>query len=71
VLAYYQDRSSPLLVTFGSRGVTAAALLPELPTEWGAVAELAPIAPVGNWNWVPWLDWHSELGAAALLKAVR
>jgi len=29
VLAYYPDRSSPLLVKFGSRGVTgAAALLP-------------------------------------------
>jgi len=28
VLAYYPDRSSPLLVNFRSRGVTAAALLP-------------------------------------------
>jgi len=25
---YYADRSSPILVNFGSRGVTAAALLP-------------------------------------------
>jgi len=27
VLAYYPDRSSPLLVNFGSRGVTAAVAL--------------------------------------------
>jgi len=37
VLAYYPDRSSPLLVIR---------------------------------NWVPWLGGQSELGAAALLKAV-
>ena len=42
MLAYYPDRSSPLLVNFGSRGVTGAALFPEFPTELGADAGLAP-----------------------------
>jgi len=42
MLVYYPDRSSPLLVNLGSRGVTGAELLSELPTELGAVEELAP-----------------------------
>jgi len=39
-VAYYPDSSSPLLVDFGSRGVTAAALL------WGGAWELAAGSPI-------------------------
>jgi len=31
---YYPDRSSPILVNFGSRGVTVAALLPGCSRNW-------------------------------------
>jgi len=54
MLAYYPDRYSPLLVSFGSQGVTGTLLL-ELCTELGAVAELAPDNTGGN----------LELGAVA------
>ena len=52
VFHYYPDRSSPILVNFGSRGITVTALLPGCSR-----------------NWPAWYE-HSELGAAALLKAV-
>jgi len=58
MLAYYPNRSSPLLVNIGSRGVT------------GAVA-LVPRDESLRWKGCL-RAWHGhwELGAAALLKAV-
>ena len=79
-------------MNFGSRGVTAAALLPgcmrpltgvtrRLPARLGGDSELGAVARWSSRNWVPWLGGavgigcrdsvgQSELGAAALLKAV-
>ena len=48
--------SSPILVNFGQRGVTAAALLPGCAiqkSQWDSR------------NWAPWLGGHSESHAAA------
>ena len=59
MLAYYLDRSSPLLVNFGSRGVTAEAYVRAggRPTGPGGPATAARIG--GHW----------QLGAAASRKA--
>jgi len=66
---YYPDRPSPLLVNFGSRGVTAAAL----PPGWasGATRGGSQRRTMGIRNWAPWLGRaFGILLAAALLKAV-
>ena len=77
VLAYYPDRSSPLLMNFGSRGVTGvAALLPGWAANCQYLAEANDPCgswwrgSVGIWNWMPGVGGQLELGAAALLKAV-
>jgi len=64
MLAYYQDRCSPLLVNIGSRGVTGVAALRRdepLPAATFPTPMRAPAATPGG---------QSELWAAALLKAV-
>jgi len=59
---YYPDRSSLILVKFGSRGVTAAVLLPgcTCPTHWSRTtapgearwdSELGAVARWGSRNW--------------------
>jgi len=75
VLANYLDRSSPLLVNFGSRGVTgAAALRRSVPT--GTVGRGAPSGPVNSTGRygqasAATVGGHWQLGAVALFKAVR
>jgi len=65
MLAYYLDRSSPLLLNIGSRGVTGAAAYVVTTHRAGSGAAAhgrpAPLARVGG---------HWELGAAASRKAV-
>ena len=60
VFDYYTNRSSPILVNFGSRGVTAAALLPGYTHQRTGAMQRLP-ARLGG---------QSELGAAASTKAV-
>jgi len=59
MLAYYPDRSSPLLVKIGSQGVTGTALL------CGMYAATEPRRQTVGRS-----VWHWELQAAALLKSV-
>jgi len=61
VLAYYPDRSSPLLVKIGSRGVTGAALL---------CGMYAATEPTLRRQTIGRSVRHWELQAAALLKSV-
>ena len=61
---YYPDRCSPLLMNFGSRGVTAAALLPGCSRNWPPWQD-----DIITMNYVAWRG-HSEMQAAASRKAV-
>jgi len=54
---YYPDRSSPILVNFGSRGVTAR-------RHYSRDEVYRSRSGSDSRNWVPWLGGHSELGAA-------
>ena len=56
---------SPLMKT-GSRGVTAAALLPALPTELGAVAELAPDSTGGDLKLCAVARWAFGIGGGSV-----
>jgi len=64
MLAYYPDTSSPLLVKFGSRGVTGAALLCGMYAATDAGLQDRMDGACGG------SVRHCELWAAALRKAV-
>jgi len=64
VLAYYPDRSSPLLVKFGSLGVTVAALLSGMCASTDTILRDRMDGACGR------LVGQSELQAVALLNAV-
>jgi len=71
MLAYYPDRSSPLLVKIGSRGVTGAtALLPDEPHTIPILTERLSAWTVRLSSVLTTVGGHWELQAAALLKAV-